>query len=96
MTDGLLFVSGWLMLSVVTLSLFNVMVLVLPPQPVVVVLELMPLPKSGRGTLLSVVLVNVVLSTAFERWGSGIVASIVGRITLHRRRARDKAYKAVH
>jgi cation-transporting ATPase 13A2 len=83
------------MLSMVTLSLFNVMVLISPPQPIVVVLELMSLPRSGRNSLFGVVLVNVVLSLVFERWGSGVVAGIVGRIMHCRRRSRDKAYKAL-
>jgi cation-transporting P-type ATPase 13A2 len=79
------------MLSMVALSLFNVIVLLSPPQPVVVVLELMFLPRSARGTLLTLVLMNVVLSAVYERWGSGIVAGIVGRTVRHWRRT----YKAV-
>jgi len=82
-----------------TLSLFSILVLMSPPQPIVVVLELMPLPTSARRTLLLVAAINVVSSVVFEKWGSGVVARIVGRLSLlrkGRRRVRDgKAYKAV-
>jgi hypothetical protein len=90
---------GWLMFSMITLSLFNILVLLSPPQAAVVVLELMPLPASARSTLLLVVAINVVLSVIFEQMGSGVVAHMIGRLLQlrhPRRRVRDgNAYKAV-
>jgi cation-transporting P-type ATPase 13A2 len=84
------------MFSMVTLTLFNIVVVMSPPQFIVVVLELMPLPTDGRRTLLILAAINVAVSLAFEQWGSGLVAYIVGRLVQRRRRVRDKAvYKAV-
>jgi cation-transporting P-type ATPase 13A2 len=96
---GFLFI-GWLMLSLVTLSAFNIMVLLRPPQAVADILELMPLPSSGRFTLLATAAANVILSVAFERWGAPSVARVVGWVLRSRRNSRGrvregKIYKAV-
>jgi cation-transporting ATPase 13A2 len=92
-------VPGWLMISMVTLTLFNMVVLLSPPQSLVVILELMPLPFSARRTLLVVTLVNMALSVVFEQWGSRGVAYVIGRMMqLRRGRRRTKGgetYKAV-
>lgn len=87
------------MLSLVGLSLFNLVVLLAPPHAFSIVLELMRLPFDGRITLLLAVLMNVVASLAFERWGAGAVAEALGwavNLRRERRRTRDgKAYKIV-
>ncbi|KAI0063606.1 P-type ATPase [Artomyces pyxidatus] len=89
--------NGWLMLSLTALSLFNILVLLSPPQAVSDVLELMSIPTSARVTLLMAGVINVALSVAFERWGAQAVADVVGLFQQHqKRRVRDgKAYKAV-
>jgi cation-transporting ATPase 13A2 len=90
---------GWLMFSIVTLTLFNLLVLVHPPQPVRKILELMVLPFSARMSLLFAVILNVALSMAFEEWGTQVVAQIIGALfglRRDRRRSREgKVYKAV-
>jgi cation-transporting P-type ATPase 13A2 len=92
--------TGLLMLSVVGLSAFNLLVLLVPPGPLQNLLELLPLPASARTTLLATVVINVVLSLAFERWGTqGVAAGLswaFSHLRRERRRIRDgKAYKAV-
>ncbi|KAL0956491.1 hypothetical protein HGRIS_002636 [Hohenbuehelia grisea] len=92
--------NGWLMASLAVLTLFNVLVLLSPPQPIIVVLELMTLPFAGRTTILASVVINVALSMAFEKWGTEAVAVVVGGVlNLFRRERRryrgGKAYKAV-
>lgn len=90
---------GWLMFSIVTLTLFNLLVLVHPPQPVRQILELMVLPFSARMSLLFATIFNVALSMAFEEWGTQVVAQVIGalfHLRPDRRRFREgKAYKAV-
>lgn len=86
------------MLSIVSLSLFNVLVLLFPPDFLSSILELTDIPLSGRFTLLLAVVVNVGLSVAFERWGAPAVAAIVGYLTGMRKRHRTrdgKTYKAI-
>lgn len=86
------------MLSIVSLTLFNVVVLLFPPQFLTSILELTEMPMSGRFALLLAAVVNVALSMAFERWGAPAVASVVGYLTSLRKRHRvkdGKAYKAV-
>jgi len=90
---------GWLMFSIVTLTLFNLLVLLCPPQPVRRILELMILPFSARTSLLFAVIFNIALSMAFEEWGTQVVAQAIGalfRLYRGRRRFREgKVYKAV-
>ena len=86
------------MLSIVSLTLFNVIVLLLPPPFLVSILELTDLPMVGRLTLLAATAINVGASMAFERWGAPAVASVVGYLTDLRKRFRTrdgKTYKAV-
>lgn len=86
------------MVSIGCLSLFNVLVLLLPPGPIAAILELMPLPFSARWILLVAVVVNVLISMAYERWGAHSVALLIGSAMRMRRRWRTrdgKTYKAV-
>lgn len=96
-TDDL--IAGWLMFSIISLTMFNLLVLLYPPTPVKDILELMVLPYSARSSILFAVIVNVVLSMVYEEWGSKLVSQTVGvliRLRKGRRRARDgKTYKAV-
>ncbi|KAI0682979.1 Ca-transporting ATPase [Cytidiella melzeri] len=88
----------WLMVSIGSLTLFNVLVLLVPPPFIASVLELEDLPFSGRTTLLFAVVINVVLSLAFERWGAQAVSQVVGYILNLRgkHRVKDgKTYKIV-
>jgi cation-transporting ATPase 13A3/4/5 len=98
-TWQLTLVIGWLMFSIVTLTLFNLLVLLNPPQPVRRILELMILPFPARTSLLFAALLNVALSMAFEEWGTQIAAQAIGaleRLRRGRRRNREgKVYKAV-
>jgi cation-transporting P-type ATPase 13A2 len=72
---------GLLMISIVTLSLFNLLVLLSPPRVLLVILELMPLPFSARSTMVWVVMMNVTLSMVFEQWGSEWVARLLGKLS---------------
>lgn len=90
---------GWLMFSITSLTLFNLLVLLYPPQPVRHILELMTIPFPARLSLLFAAVVNVLLSVAFEEWGTQVVAQVIGAV-IHLRRGRrrtreGKAYKAV-
>ncbi|KDQ53585.1 hypothetical protein JAAARDRAFT_137089 [Jaapia argillacea MUCL 33604] len=91
--------NGLLMLSISVLTAFNILVLLRPPQALSLILELVPLPFSARLVLLAAVVVNVVLSTAFENWGAQVVAQVIGWLLLFRRERRrvreGKTYKAV-
>ena len=80
------------------LSLFNVVVLLIPPQFVADWLELMALPFEARMALILAVVLNIALSFAYEQWGTQTVARIIGWFFQLRRqrRTRDgKAYKSV-
>lgn len=87
------------MFSLVLLGLINTLILLSPPKFTVVLLELMKLPRSARSTLLVGVVVNIVVSVMFERWGAQYLAQIVGSLTKiyqeHRRTRLRKAYKLV-
>ncbi|KAJ3537048.1 hypothetical protein NM688_g6744 [Phlebia brevispora] len=90
--------NALLMLSIVSLTVFNLIVLLAPPDFLSSILELMALPRVGRVTLLMVVIVNVVLSFVFERWGAPAVAELVGYLLSLRRQHRvkdGKTYKAI-
>lgn len=97
--DYMIVVAGWLMISLIALSLFSILVLLSPPQPVVLVLELMPLPWAARGTLLFAAAINVALSVSFERWCAQVMAQLIGGLFLLRcgrwRGREGKAYKVV-
>ncbi|EMD37542.1 hypothetical protein CERSUDRAFT_114181 [Gelatoporia subvermispora B] len=86
------------MLSLCCLSGFNLLVLLWPPVAVASFLELVPLPGSGRVTLLFAIVVNIAASFAYEEWGTQVVSRILGAFfqLRRRRRVRDgKTYKAV-
>lgn len=87
------------MFSLVLLGLMNTVILLLPPKFTVILLDLMTLPYSARTTLLVGVVVNVIVSVMFERWGVQYLAQIVGSLTKmyqeHRRIQLGKAYKLV-
>jgi len=91
--------NGWLMFSLVTLGLINTVILLSPPKFAMILLELMKLPQHARRTLLVGVVVNVVVSVMFERWGvqylAGIVGSLMKMYEEHRRIRLGKAYKLV-
>lgn len=86
------------MLSIIVLSLFNVLVLLAPPRPIASLLELVPLPFTARTSILAMVIVNIVLSMAFEQWATQAIARAVGYIMefRHNKRVKNgKMYKAV-
>ena len=87
------------MFSLITLGLINTMTLLLPPKPAKVILELKRLPFSGRTTLFTGVVVNVIVSVVFERWGAQYLSRVVGSLVRmyqeHRRVRSGKAYKLV-
>ena len=86
------------MLSIVALSAFNLLVLLMPPTFLSSILELMDLPQSARTVLLVAVVVNVALSVVFERWGAPAVSEFVGYLLNFRRRHRNrdgKTYKII-
>ena len=86
------------MVSIGSLTLFNILVLLVPPPFIASILELEDLPFSGRTTLLFSVIVNIILSMAFERWGAQIVSQMVGYVMNLRgkHRVKDgKTYKIV-
>jgi len=87
------------MFSLAVLGLINTMILLLPPKFALILLELMVLPYSARTTLLVGVVMNIIFSVMFERWGVQYLAQIVGSLTKvyqeHRRIRLEKAYKLV-
>ncbi|EGO26058.1 Ca-transporting ATPase [Serpula lacrymans var. lacrymans S7.9] len=91
--------NGWLMVSIVALSLFNLLVTLSPLKSLALLLELMPLPLSARMWLVVFAVVNVVLSLAFEQWATQAISKVIGallNLRQEKRRFREgKAYKAV-
>ncbi|KAL4080351.1 hypothetical protein V8B97DRAFT_2020959 [Scleroderma yunnanense] len=91
--------NGWLMVSIIGLSLFNLLILLRPPKPMRMILELMPLPLPTRLWLAIFVVTNVVVSSAFEKWVTQFISQVIGAVLsyhLERKRYREgKAYKAV-
>lgn len=89
------------MAAMVVISIINAWLILAPARPFIVLLELMSIPLSARLTLVAAIVVNVVLSTVFEHWGTSFVAGIIGFVQAcspfrSRRRYRDgKAYKTV-
>ena len=97
-----MYTNAWLMAALLVLTAFNIVVLLVPPQPIADLLDLMPLPMSGRWTLLVAAVINVVACVVYESWGAQLVAQAVGRVmvavrgTRGRTRVREgKTYKAV-
>ncbi|KAJ7647229.1 hypothetical protein FB45DRAFT_892809 [Roridomyces roridus] len=93
--------NGWLMASLGILTALNMLVLLSPPEIIAAILTLMPLPIHGRTVLLFGVAGNAVVSMAFEQWGAGMLAVVVGRVAkviqrwTSSRRNQGKMYKAV-
>ncbi|KAG2119505.1 uncharacterized protein F5147DRAFT_664357 [Suillus discolor] len=91
--------NGWLMASVTGLSLLNLLVLLQPPKPIRLILELMPLPISGRAWLGVFALTNIFVSLAFEQWATQFISQVIGvlmNLHLEKKRYREgRAYKAV-
>lgn len=86
------------MFSLASLSAFNLVVLLVRPRLLASLLELVPLPFSARTTLLIAVVVNIVLSLAYEQWGTQLLARMIGFVMQLRQRRRisdGKMYKAV-
>lgn len=89
------------MTAMVVISIINAWLILAPARPFIVLLELISIPLSARLTLVAAIVVNVVLSTVFEHWGTSFVAGIIGFVQAcspfrNRRRYRDgKAYKTV-
>lgn len=87
------------MVSIIALSLFNLLVLFRPPKALELILELMPIPFSARATLAVFVLVNIMVSLAFEEWVAQLIAKLIGalmKLQREKKRYREgKAYKAV-
>lgn len=87
------------MVSIIALSLFNLLILLRPPKPFRLILELIQLPLSARLWLAAFVVVNIVVSSAFEKWITQLISQVIGAVLSYRleqKRYRDgKAYKAV-
>lgn len=85
-----------------SLFLINIWLLLSPSKAVVKLLTLVELPTAGRYSLLIAAALNIVLSLAFERWGTVIASDFIARIVNlwnlsgGRGKVREgKAYKAV-
>ena len=83
------------MFSIGLLTAINLVVLLAPSKLVILMLELMILPFEGRTLLLWVVVVNVVLSMMYEKWGVGAVARVVGWVIRLRGGKRRAGYQRV-
>ena len=87
------------MIATTVIALINVWLVLFPPRAFLVLLELMILPLSGCFILIAAVVVNVIFSVTFEKWGTAAVSGSIGFAMEHmrsRRRTRDgKMYKAV-
>ena len=87
--------------SIALLSAFNTWVLLGPPQPVMLLLDLMPVPSSARLIAGVAVLGNVGVSFAYEEWIGGRVAKAVGVVLgesgrrKRRREASGRTYEAL-
>ncbi|KIK67306.1 hypothetical protein GYMLUDRAFT_69495 [Collybiopsis luxurians FD-317 M1] len=88
-----------LVLSLIVLTLFNLLVLLSPPQAVLDLLTLMILPKDGKVKLLMAVAINMAVCIIYEEYGVMLVSGIVGQMMNWRKRSRrvheSKVYKAV-
>lgn len=87
--------NGWLMSAIIILSGFSTILLLAPPQSMVLLLELMPIPMRARWTLLGVVILNTAACIGFERFGAGRVARMLRRARMRGRVKAGAMYKAV-
>jgi hypothetical protein len=87
------------MVALTGLLLFNVWMLLSPPQLMMELLTLMPLPQSGRAVLLIGVAINMAVSIVFEEYVALRLASGIGKLVRRSRQATRhhdrKTYKAV-
>lgn len=87
------------MISVTALSIFSTIVLLMPPGPVALLLDLMELPESAKLTLFIAVILNAVLCLLLERLAllARIVGAVSRRTKKRRRTVREngKVYKAI-
>lgn len=89
------------MISLGALAAFSTVLLFWPPTSMMVLLDLMPLPLEGKAALFGAVMVNVLASFAYERWGCGRLANGLSWVAWRagrggERRAKDgNMYKAV-
>ncbi|KZT54211.1 Ca-transporting ATPase [Calocera cornea HHB12733] len=97
-----LWTNVFLMVCLVVLGAFSTLVLMDPPVPLSLLLDLVPVPLAGKLTLFVAVVVNVCVCWTFEEWGAKQVSDFIGfigrTITNHsngRRIKEGKAYKAV-
>ncbi|CAE6357681.1 unnamed protein product, partial [Rhizoctonia solani] len=60
--------NGLLMASIVALTAFSTLVLLAPPQPIRLLLNLMEIPTGAKRTLLVGAILNAAICFAFERW----------------------------
>lgn len=91
--------AGVLMFSIITLTMFSVLVLIAPPEPFARLLDIITIPIMARFTLLLAAAVNALLCDALERWS--LLALVVSHISSYvggrkKRSVRDgKLYSAV-
>ncbi|KAG8690555.1 hypothetical protein FRC08_010493, partial [Ceratobasidium sp. 394] len=60
--------NALLMASIVALTAFSTLVLFAPPQPLRLLLDIMPIPYSAKMTLFIAAVANAAVCFAFERW----------------------------
>lgn len=88
-----------LILSISVLTAFSVFVLLVPPEPLARLLDIMPIPMDARLTILVAAALNAVLCDALERWSPLVIAVTYVSKLLKARRKRafreGKLYKAV-
>jgi len=80
--------------AVLVLCGFSTILLLAPPQSMMVLLELMPLPMGAKQTLAVVVVFNALLCIGFERYLAGRIARWLRRAKT-RSRTKSRAYKVV-
>ncbi|KAF8609052.1 Ca-transporting ATPase [Ceratobasidium sp. AG-I] len=87
--------NGLLMASLVALTAFSTLVLFAPPQPLRLLLDIMPIPDSAKLTLFSAAVLNAAVCFGFERWNP-IAAALEAVSRGHRRIVKGGLeYKAV-
>ena len=87
------------MFSIITLTIFSVLVLIAPPEPLARLLDIMTIPIMARFTILLAAAVNALFCGALEHWS--LLALVVSYISNYvggrrKRSVRDgKLYSAV-
>ncbi|EJU04071.1 Ca-transporting ATPase [Dacryopinax primogenitus] len=97
-----IYTNVFLMLCLVALTGFSTFVLLDPPTALSLLLDLVPLPTSGKLTILLAAVLNVLVCWSFEEWGARQVSDLIGFVRRNmrsqsaaRRVKEGKAYKAV-